>query len=958
MLSYDIPLTRKDFYELLESYMAFVDKNLLDNHDQLHEHLSALRDSFPNQDNIEKRSYGWNIEKVKILFELLKLGNRDEAEKVLFYMEHIRYGWKGNRYILQNRCLRFDHHCKRNFRIDNTPEATQDAFEAINGIFLDKECGKITTYLFGYCLAALFSSRLKQDDLRVPYFLQIACERNSNLYRLIHEIVDICDVNTSLLEECDRVQEYGYCDYDYTTVFPTQQTEKALEDLVCNRDIPVIIDGYENEKFYAAMLREIANIPGKKKVLGIKDRFNILPVFICPVIRVSFRNVFNMSLTDFDVSAEYLELIQKSKQRLASWALELVKDATEYFTPRQKVDDVILRKTEDERPFFDNISKHINQIRKRYRRYTELNLKDITNIGFLTYFLYKFMDVFNHSIMLTEGTEFEYKGVVGAHNTAALVSKIFNQSIDSLAELHNSNSPMLIEKVSINTKDLDSAQERQVKKKGEEYAKNIVKYYQSYGVSIKILPDAEHVDGRYIFHVELLPGTDKNLISLYADNVRRLLDLEFFRPDVSHSAIRIIASKEPLKENSLINILESPEFMESKKQIPYAVGYDLVGEMVIADIAKFPHLMIGGTTGSGKSSALHSLLMSVVSNQHPDRVKLLLIDFGASRLNMFANVPHLLRPVVTVNEVKRGRQYISALRDEMMRRLVIFEHNEKELDKLASIICVIDEFPTFIRAISTGKGNAASTAIITNILELARKVKIHMILAAQDSTKDNIGIKMTNLAAGIAFKCKSWHHSKPVIGAPDAINLFGKGSMYFTCDEHEGLLRVQGAYMEPDEIRDRLQNMKFDRSNGERFELEGLDEPGMSCSSGEDIDSENKNSENNQERVLAEIMLLALKKMKISNKQIKDNFGMGYDRAQMFIDELETLGIVSKQKEGAKLSRLVIPERIEDLMPDVIELLERNGCTKDDIINAFNQRPKPNKTAAQSDSGVSDAQED
>jgi len=932
MLAYDVPLKRSDFYELFESYMTFVDKDLLDDHDQLHEHLSALRDKFPNQGNIEKKSYGWNIEKVKILFELLKLGNRDEAEKVLSYMEHIRYGWKGNRYILQNRCLRFDPHCKRNFRIDNTPEATQDAFEAINGIFLDKECGKITTYLFGYCLAALFSSRLKQDDLRVPYFLQIACERNSNLYRLIHEIVDICDVNTSLLEKCDRVQEYGYCDYDYTTVFPTQQTEKALEDLVCNRDIPVIIDGYENEKFYAAMLREIANIPGKKKVLGIKDRFNILPVFICPVIRANFKNVFNMSLTDFDVSTEYLELIQKSKQRLASWALELVKDATEYFTPRQTVDDVILCKTEDERPFFDNISGHINQIRRRYRRYTELSLKDITNIGFLTYFLYKLMDVFNHSIRLTEGTEFEYKGVVGAHNTAKLVSKIFNKSIDSLVELHNSNSPMLLEKVTINTKDLNSAKEKQVKKKGEEYAKNIVKYYQSYGVSIKLLPDAEYVDGRFIFHVGLLPGTDKNLINRYADDVRRLLGLEFFIPDVGRSKIRIIASKEPLKENSLINILESPDFMNSKMKIPYAVGYDMMGEMVIADIAEFPHLIVGGASGYGKSSALHSLIMSIVYKQSADKVRLLLLDFGGSRLHLFSKAPHLLGPVVSVTQMEKGYDYIMALRSEMVKRLDIFERNEKELDNLPSIVCVIDEFPTFVRSIIGKDGHT----IITSILELARKVKIHMVLAAQDCTKANIGIKVTNLAAAIAFRCTRQHDSMAILDAPDARHLTGKGSMYF---KHKGLLRVQGTYMHHDEIRERLKVMEFDHGNEEGFDLDGLDEPGMPFSSeNEDADTESSEPENHQDRLLAEIIMWTLSQARISNNRIKGTFNMGYDRAEKFVNELETFDIVSKQREGSKLSRIVIPEHVEGLPPDVIEFLERNGYIKDDITNALNKR--------------------
>lgn len=324
-------------------------------------------------------------------------------------MKHTEYGWQEGTYCLNNKCLRKDHHCKRNHMIDNTWEATSDAFAAIDWIFLHESYGGITSYLFGYCLAALFSSRLKKDNLRIPYFLQIACERNSNIYRLIHEIVDICDVNTDLIEHCNMDFDYGYCDYDYVTVFPTQSADKILDDLVSNRDIPVIIDGYENEKFYGALLRETANIPSKTRALDIKSRFNILPIFICPVIRSQFKNVFSIDLTDLDIDEEYLDILQENKQRLASWALELVKHAKDYFSQRNTKADIILRKSEDERPFFDDINKHINRIRKENRQYTKLTPKDVANIGFLTYFLSRYMEVFKKAIKLNDGVEFTYK---------------------------------------------------------------------------------------------------------------------------------------------------------------------------------------------------------------------------------------------------------------------------------------------------------------------------------------------------------------------------------------------------------------------------------------------------------------------------------------------------------------------------------------------------------------------
>ena len=904
------------------------------------ERLAELGNYVSSNNNVK-----WNIEKVKILLETLKLRNRDDEEKILSYMKNAGYGWQEGAYRLKNKCLLKNNHCKRNYVIDNTGEATADAFADIDWIFLHEKYGGITTYILGYCLAALFSSRLKNDNLRMPYFLQIACERNSNVYRLIHEIVDICDVNTSLIEHCNMEFDYGYCDYDYVTVFPAQSTDKILDDLVCNRDVPVIIDGYENEKFYGALLREIANIPGKTRALNIKDRFNILPIFICPVIKSQFKNVFSIDLTGLDIDEEYLEIFQENKQRLASWALELVKHAKEYFSQRNTTADIILRKNEDERPFFDDINKHINRIRKEHRHYAEMTTKDVANIGFLTYFLSRYMEVFKKSIRLDFGEKFTYGTKFEAHNTSKLITEIVNLSTELLFRLHNTYSPTLPLTVTVITNDpsLDSTQAKRAKKKGEEYAKNIVKYYQSYGVSLRILPEAEFKDDRYVFNIKLMPGTDGNLISRHADSVRRLLDLAFLKIDKSHSSIKIIASEKELKENSLLKILESSSFKESEMEIPYAVGYDMMGKMVIADIAEFPHLLIGGTTGSGKSSALHSLLMSIVCKQKADEVKLLLLDFGASRLKMFENTPHMLKPVIMASEIEKGRQCILELINLMEQRLAELDSiaerkRDKELEKWPSIICVIDEFPTFIRKLTAGKVNKMSHLLLTDLLERTRKTKIHLILTAQDATKGNISIKMTNLAA-IAFKCTNRHDSQAILNATDAINLSGKGSMYFKNDQQEGLLRLQGSFMSPKEIMDMLDNMKFDCGDIKRqyneVNFEPILLPGLNVAIPE---ANSSNYQDTHDEMLAKIIMWLLGRDKISNKQIKDYFEMGYDRANTFIKKIELYGLITKGREGTKLPRVVIPKSMDDIPVKVMELLVRGGYTQDDVKNALNQR--------------------
>ena len=887
--------------------------------------LSEIRRYIP--DYKYHNNYTWNIEKAKIVFELLRLSNHDEAEKILSYLKCSEYGWQGGDYRLSNHCPVMDRHCKFNYEIENTPEATRDAFMEIEVIFRYKKYGSITSYLFGYCLAALFSSKLKRDDFCMPYFLQIACGRNSNMYRLIHEIVDICDVSTDLFEHCDLRFGDRYCDHDHVTIFPTQSAEKAIGDMMCNRDIPIVIDGYENERFYSTLLREAANIPGRRRKLDSKDKFNVLPIFICHTIKSQLRNVFSMDLTDLDVDDDYMGLIQDNKQRLASWAFELIKRADEYFP-------------KDDQSFLKVISAYTDKIRAEYRHYTNLSQNDVNNIGLLTFFLSRYMNVFKNSIRLNDETEFEYRGVTAVQNRTRLIGEIKKNIVKSLFDLHNDYSPTLPLTVNIDTNSSNEEESKRIKNKGEKYVKNIIKYYQSYSVSIGI-SDAEFKNGKYVFSVKLMPGTDGKLINRHADDVRRLLELEFFTTYIDNSTIKIVASEKPLKENSLIKILESPEFRESKMEIPYAVGYDIMGEMVIADIVKFPHLLIGGASGSGKSSALHSLVMSIVYKQPPSKVKLLILDFGASGLNMFNQVPHMLTPVVT--EIEKGWQCILILREIMEDRLKILNSidprdRNSQFKKWPFIICIIDEFPNFIMELSAGKNNKMSYMLLMDLLARARKVKIYLVLAAQDASRGNISIKNTNIRAGIAFQCTTWRESKDIIGVPGAENLFGEGSLYFKCPELEGIKRAQGSYMSPEEIMDTLNNMEFDYDDTEwqydalDFELKTLAEIN-SIESG----SDGLILEDTPEKKLAEIIMWTLKQDEISNKKIMDEYGMGYVKANVFLKDLETFKLVTKLKKGSKRPRNVIPKRMEDIPVNVKDYLKEYGYTESDIKEALNK---------------------
>lgn len=871
-------------------------------------------------DGIKRNGYEWDIEKVQVILAILQSKNPSEIQEIVSYMDRTNYGWQGDTYKFYNSC---SDHCRGVAYIESSPEATEGIFSDMDKIFLHKEYGAITTYLFGYCLASLFSSRLKERHQSIPYFLQIACKRNSNVYRLVHEIVHICDVNTGLFENCNRYS-FGECDHDHFTIYPSETGDKLLETLIYYRDIPVIVDGYENEKLYEILIREVANIPRKTKRLDIKAKFNILPVFISPTIRSQFQNVFSIDLTELNIADEYIETIRENKQYLSSWALGLVAQAKQYFgvwnstsySQHAAIARLIEKRNPDEnKTMFYDLVEHISRVRIKYNRWTKLTSKDIDNIGYLSYFFSYYMKkACKNSIRIYEGTAFTYRGINDKHRPAELINQIVKQATDSLLQLHSVCSPAMPEALNIDIDSADEKKAKKIKEKADAYVKEIVNFYRSYKVNIRI-SNVRYKDERYVFFVKLLPGTDAKLLSRYAEEVRHLLEIEVFMLDITSVEIKLVVSEKPLYENSLIKILESDRFKESKIEIPYAVGYDIMGEMVIADIAEFPHLVVGGTSGSGKSSALHSLLMSIVYKQPASKVKLLLFDFGSSDLKIFDKVPHMLKPTIKVGEIEEARRCLLGLQSEMEKRLKKKDALDKkkfdvEFRKWPSIICVIDEFPAFVRQLTEGKHNRKAYTVIEDILSRARKVKIHLVLAAQNASKGNIDIGNTNLGASIAFRCINRYDSEAIIGCSDATNLSGKGAMYFKYCQFEGIKRIKGAFMDPDEIIDRLDTMNFiiddeGKTYDEvKFQLNPLQKF-------ENSETDYESSSIEEEKLFMEIVMWIKDKEDISNNQLKHKFEMGYERANRFLMRLEDARLISAQKKGSKLARIVNQEEVD-----------------------------------------------
>lgn len=285
-----------------------------------------------------------DLDTVKIFFTLMNCLSENDIKKILSYVDSNGYGWQDIKYQFSNSCLG-DHatdHCKR-MSPTSDKETAADQLECLQIIFFDKEYGSITLLIFCYCLVALFSKRLNRENFPVPLYLQIACDRHSVLFQLIEEIAEICDVNSGLINCCSTAARRT-CEYRSQIYYPTQSITNDLDALMReNKDVPVIVDGYENLTYYNNLLRAVANITNSRTSIALRDKFNVLPLFVCPMIKSHFGNVLDMDLTDLDVSTEYLEYLRKNKQLLASHVLELIKNSSRYLFSGQNAVDVFLQ---------------------------------------------------------------------------------------------------------------------------------------------------------------------------------------------------------------------------------------------------------------------------------------------------------------------------------------------------------------------------------------------------------------------------------------------------------------------------------------------------------------------------------------------------------------------------------------------------------------------------------------
>ncbi len=326
-----------------------------------------------------------------------------------------------------------------------------------------------------------------------------------------------------------------------------------------------------------------------------------------------------------------------------------------------------------------------------------------------------------------------------------------------------------------------------------------------FGIAVKVT-DIERGPIITRYELEPAPGVKVNRIEALEDDIALAMKAQSVRIIAPIPGKARVGVEVPNSQSSMVflrDVIESKEFQDDRSKLSLALGKDISGRPVIADLAKMPHLLIAGTTGSGKTVCVNTIILSLLYRYSPNELKMLMIDPKMVELACFNGLPHLLAPVVT--ESKKASTALNWVVIEMERRYRMLSeatarniegYNAKAKEKLPFIIVFVDEFADLMVVARDQVENA-----VTRLAQLSRAVGIHLILATQRPSVDVItGVIKANLPARISFKVASKVDSRTVLDANGADKLIGKGDMLFLRPEDSEPTRAQGALVKDHEI--------------------------------------------------------------------------------------------------------------------------------------------------------------
>ena len=451
-------------------------------------------------------------------------------------------------------------------------------------------------------------------------------------------------------------------------------------------------------------------------------------------------------------------------------------------------------------------------------------------------------------------------------------------------------------------------------------ATKLQKTLYSFGVSAKV----ENVSvGPAITRYELKPaeGVRVSKIANLADDIALNLAAETIRIEAPIPGKQAVGIEVPNKEKEAVHlreVLESEEFQNNKSKLTVALGKDVAGNIQLADIAKMPHVLIAGSTGSGKSVCINTIISSIIYNAKPSEVKMVMVDPKVVELSVYNGIPHLLIPVVT--DPKKAAGALAWAVQEMDNRYNLFAAKgvrdikgyNKAIEKeegqgtLPQIVIIVDELADLMMVAAKDVEEA-----ICRLAQKARAAGMHLVIATQRPSVDVItGLIKANVPSRIAFAVSSQVDSRTILDSVGAEKLLGKGDMLFFPTGFPKPVRVQGAFVSDEEVE---KIVGFVKKNGTANYSEDILETIENSNKTEKELAQEQAEDDETDPFLMDAIEAVIEQGTASTSFIQRRFKVGYARAGRIIDQMEERGIISGY-QGSKPREVLMPkERWEEL---------------------------------------------
>ncbi|MCK4858729.1 MAG: DNA translocase FtsK, partial [candidate division Zixibacteria bacterium] len=404
------------------------------------------------------------------------------------------------------------------------------------------------------------------------------------------------------------------------------------------------------------------------------------------------------------------------------------------------------------------------------------------------------------------------------------------------------------------------------------------------------------------------PGIKINQIVNLADDLALALKASRIRivaPVPGKAAVGVEIPNRTPQMVYIKEILSAPEYQESGYELPLALGKDIAGKPMVADLARMPHLLIAGSTGSGKSVCLNSMIASLICKHSPQELRLILVDPKILELSVYADIPYLARPVVS--KARMAEKVLAITVQEMEERYkklaqqsvrIMSDYNARVApeERLPYLVIIVDELADMMMSANSAKVEL----LITRLAQMARAVGIHLILATQRPSVDVItGLIKANFSSRIAFQAASKVDSRTILDANGAEKLIGNGDMLFLTAGAPEPVRIHGAWISSQET-ERIVNFLREAATASSPIESFSDEKQKLILEGKE-----------QDALMADATELVIRHRQGSVSLLQRRFSIGYQRAARLMDELEFAGIVGAA-DGSKAREVLVDQSYLD----------------------------------------------